>query len=69
MALDAAKGWQVETRGGATRLGAWFTPDGRRAAFLRAPAERATVILLTNDDTVDARALAHRIMDRVLSGN
>ena len=65
--LDVAAGWTPEPRGGSARLAAYATPDGRRGAFLRAPAERATVIVLTSDASFDARAAAHAIMDRLLA--
>jgi hypothetical protein len=33
---------------------------------VRYPAERTVILLLTNDSTADARAMADRIADRVL---
>ena len=65
--FDPTLGWKAETRGTVTRLGAYATPDGQRAAFLRVPDQRATVIVLTNDDSADASGIATRILDRLLT--
>jgi cyanophycinase len=59
-------GWRVERARGVRRLAAYGTDDGRRHAFLRVPERRATVILLTDGDDVDARTAAARIADRLL---
>jgi hypothetical protein len=34
---------------------------------VRVPDRRAVVILLTNDDAADAKGMANRILDRLLS--
>ena len=65
--VDPAKGWTAETYQGVTRYAAYATPDGRRAAFLRVPARHATIIVLTNDATGDARVIAERICDQLLA--
>ncbi len=62
---DDALGWQRDTYRGTTRLSAYGTPDGRRAAFVRLPERRVTVIVLTDRDDVDARRLADRLLDRL----
>src|SRR5688572_27252235 len=67
-AFDAARGWTSDTYRGLNRLGVYGTSDGKRHAFVRIPDRRATVIILTNDDAADAKALAERIADRLLSG-
>ena len=64
---DVARGWQSETTNGVVRLSAYGAEGGRRHAFARVPDRRAVVILLTNDDSADARGMADRILDRLLS--
>jgi cyanophycinase len=64
---DYTKGWTSDRYKGSTRLAAYATPDGKRAAFVRIPDKRATVIILTNDPTADARGMAERLLDRLLS--
>lgn len=65
--VDPAKGWTADTYQGVTRFAAYATPDGRRAAFLRVPARHATIIVLTNDATADARGIAERICDQLFA--
>lgn len=64
---DYARGWKTDTYKGMRRLAAYATPDGKRAAFVRIPEKGATVIILTNDATADARGMAERLLDRLLS--
>jgi hypothetical protein len=64
---DYAKGWSSDRYKGSTRLAAYATPDGKRAAFVRIPDKQATVIILTNDPAADARGMAERLLDRLLS--
>lgn len=64
---DYTKGWTVDTYRGVTRLAAYATPDGKRGAFVRVPERKATIIILTNDANADARGMAERILDRLLS--
>ena len=53
---------------GAPRLSAFGTDAGRRNAFVRVPSRRLSVIVLTDGDDVDARAIAERIGERLLGG-
>jgi len=64
---DYTKGWTVDTYRGVTRVAAYATPDGKRAAFVRVPERKATIIILTNDANADARGMSERILERVLS--
>jgi hypothetical protein len=64
---DYSKGWTVDTYRGVKRMSAYATADGKRAAFVRVPERKATVIILTNDANADARGMATRILDRLLS--
>ena len=66
-AVDLSRGWKAESYGGVSRLSAYGTPDGHRSAFVRIPDRRATVIVLTNDDSADAKRIADEITSRLLS--
>ncbi len=66
--IDAVAGWLRESQAGNRFLAAYGTPDGRRAAFLREAAALATVIVLTNDDSLDAKAVATRLFECLLTG-
>ena len=65
--IDATKGWESDAAGGVARLAAYGAEGGRRNAFVRVPDRRAVVIVLTNDDQADAKGMANRILDRLLS--
>ena len=64
---DYSRGWIADTFHGVQRLAAYGTKDGRRTAFVRIPSRHATVIILTNDRNADARGMAERITDQLLS--
>lgn len=64
---DYTKGWTVDSYNGVARWAAYATPDGKRAAFVRVPDRRATIVILTNDANADARGMAERILDQVLA--
>ena len=64
---DYTKGWILDTYRDAVRLAAYGTADGKRAAMVRLPELKATVIILTNDPAADARAMSERILDRLLA--
>lgn len=64
---DYSKGWTVDTYRGVTRWAAYATPDGKRGAFVRVPEQKVTVVILTNDANADARGMAERILERMLS--
>ncbi|MEP7343744.1 MAG: cyanophycinase [Gemmatimonadaceae bacterium] len=66
--IDYVKGWQADTYKGATRYSAFGTAAGKRSAFVRIPEQRATIIILTNDETADARGMADRIVEKLLGG-
>jgi hypothetical protein len=63
---DYSKGWTADTYKGVSRLAAYATPDGKRAAFVRVPERRTTIIILTNDASADARGMADRILDQLI---
>jgi cyanophycinase len=60
-------GWQLGAAHGLRQASEYGTPDGGRNAFVKFPQRRAAIIILTNSDRVNARALAGRIADRLLS--
>ena len=64
---DSAKAWTNDTYKGAKRVAAYATADGKRAALVLLPERKATVIILTNDASADARAMAEKILDLILA--
>lgn len=62
---DYSKGWTLDSYRGVSRLASYATADGRRAAFVRIRDRHATVIILTNDATADARGMSERILDQL----
>jgi cyanophycinase len=64
--FDANRGWQSDVYRGLSRFSAYGLPNERRSAFIRIPEKRATIIVLTNDDSVDAKAIIDAITDRLL---
>ena len=65
--VDYAKGWQADTYHGVARLSAFGAAGGKRAAFVRIPDKHATIIILTNDDSADAKSMADKITDRLIA--
>jgi hypothetical protein len=65
--VDVTRGWTSETRSGTTWLSEYALSGGKRSAFVRIPDNRAVVISLTNDDTTDAKGIAYRIAERLVS--
>jgi hypothetical protein len=65
-AFDPNKGWQSDTYKGVTRYSAYGAPGGKRSAFVRIPDKKATIIVLTNDDTLDAKGIADKLTDQLL---
>lgn len=64
--VDPAQGWQSDSYNGTTRLSLYATPDGKRGAFVRLPERKIAVIILTDGDSLDAKALAEAILIRLL---
>ncbi|WP_434478606.1 cyanophycinase [Gemmatimonas sp.] len=59
--------FSIETVNGQVRHVVYGTDDGMRNAWVRYPNERLVIMLLTNDSTADARAMAQRVAERVLT--
>jgi len=66
--FDSARGWQADTYRGVSRLSAFAVPGGMRSAFVRIPEKRASIIILTNDDSAAAKVIADKITDQLLAG-
>jgi cyanophycinase len=66
---DYSKGWTSDMYKGVTRLASYATADGKRAAFVRIPERRVTVIILTNDAGGDARGMSERILDQLIGAS
>jgi cyanophycinase len=64
--IDYTRGWTSDTYKGVTRFSAWGTADGKKAAFVRIPDKKATIIVLTNDDSFDAKSVVDKISERLL---
>jgi hypothetical protein len=66
--FDPTKGFTVDTYKGVPRLVAYAMPGGRKSAFVRIPdRNHTTIIVLTNDDSADAKAITDRITDKILT--
>ncbi|HTN83962.1 MAG TPA: cyanophycinase, partial [Sorangium sp.] len=66
--VDVARGWTSEKRDGVTWLSAYDLAGGKRSAFVRIPERRAVVIVLTDDEAADAKGIAERIAEQLVSG-
>jgi cyanophycinase len=64
--FDPNKGWQSDSYKGVTRYTAYAVAGGKKSAFVRVPDKKATIIVLTNDDTTDAKAIADKLTDQLL---
>ena len=47
-------------------MSAYGAAGGKRAAFVRIPDKHATIIILTNDESADAKGMADKITERLL---
>jgi len=65
---DYSRGWTADMYKGVSRLAAYATAEGKRAAFVRVPDRHATIVILTNDANADARGMAEKILDQLLAG-
>lgn len=60
-------GWTVDRFRGVERWSAFATSSGMRSAFVRFPQQRIVIIILTDRDGLDARAMADVLASRLLS--
>ncbi len=61
-----ARGFTVDKDHDVARWSAFAAANGKRAAWIRYPESRTVILVLTNDDSADARALTQKIADRLL---
>lgn len=58
-------GWTLDTYRGLQRQAAYVASGGRQGAFIRIPGHQASIIVLTDQPSFDAKAAAERILDRL----
>ncbi len=61
------KGFGIDTERGEVVQRVFSSSDGHRAAWVRYPERKTTIILLTNDDRFDAKSAAARIAERLFA--
>ena len=66
--IDYARGWDADTYKGSARFSAFGAAGGKRNAFVRIPDKHVAIIVLTTDDSADARGIAGKIADKLLGG-
>ena len=62
------RGFVTDTMFGMRRQSAYGVADGRRSAWVRYTERRGTIIVLTNDDSADAKSMAARIAAKLFGG-
>jgi cyanophycinase len=66
--FDPTKGFTVDSYKGVPRLVAYGEGGSKKSAFVRIPdRNHTTIIVLTNDDSADAKAITDRITDKIIS--
>lgn len=60
-------GFITDTTRGLVRQAVYGTASGKQAAWVRYPASRTTILILTRDENADARALATSIAEKLLA--
>lgn len=58
-------GWRLDAWRGLPRQSAFINPNGTQGAFVRIPGHRASIIIVTDQPTFDAKGAAERIADRL----
>lgn len=64
--IESLAGFQNDTFKGQARQSAFGDEGGRRSAFVRLPSRHAVVIVLTDDEHADARAVADGIVEKLV---
>jgi cyanophycinase len=64
--IDFGKGWEADSYHGTPRYSAFGVAGGKRDAFMRFPEKHATIIVLTNDESADAKGMAEKIAEKLL---
>ncbi len=62
---NAALGWRMDTYSGSRRQAVYGNRNGMRNAYVRFPDHKAAIIILTDSDAIDARALAESIAGKL----
>jgi cyanophycinase len=62
-----SRGFAADTDHGVARWSAFAKAGGKRAAWIRYPASRTVILVLTNDDSADVKAMAQKIADKLLA--
>ena len=65
--IDYAKGWEQDSYRGSARFSSFGAAGGKRNAFVRIPDKHVAIIVLTNDDSADARGIAGKITDKLMA--
>ena len=65
--VDYGLGWQADNYRGSPRFSAYGVAGGKRNAFVRIPDKHAAIIVLTNDDSADAKSIADKLTDRLFT--
>lgn len=61
------RGFKTDTVNGLRRQFVFGTRDGKRAAWVRYPERRTTILILTKDDDADAKGISERIAGKLFS--
>lgn len=64
--VDPVRGWTADRFKGVERVALYGTSEGRQNAFVRIPSQRIAVIILSDNETLDARGIANRILERLI---
>ena len=59
-------GWRSDSLSGVPRRAVYGNAAGKRNAYVRFPDRKATIIILTDSDAIDARALAESLAGKLL---
>ena len=65
--FDSSRGWQPDNYHGVARLSVFAVTGGMRGGFVRIPEKRASIIILTGDDSAPVKDIADRITDQLLA--
>jgi cyanophycinase len=58
-------GWRLDAYRGLPRQTAFVAPDGKQGIYMRIPGHKASVIILSDQPSFDAKTAATRIVDRL----
>jgi len=65
--FDSSRGWRPDNYHGVARLSVFAVTGGMRGGFVRIPEKRASIIILTGDDSAPVKDIADRITDQLLA--